>query len=131
MVIDGDTLAIQGQRIRLYGIDAPESRQTCQDENGDQYRCGESATLALSEKIGHGTIACDYKDVDRYRRIVGVCWTGDEDLNGWLVSEGWAVAYTRYSARYLLAEGKARLAGRGLWAGSFVEPEKWRREKRQ
>lgn len=129
-VIDGDTIEIQGQRIRLYGIDAPESRQTCRDENGRDYRCGQQATRALSNKIGGQTVSCDQRDIDRYGRIVAVCQVGGEDLNGWLVSEGLAVAYTRYSVKYVPAEIGARFAGRGIWAGDFMEPETWRRQNR-
>ena len=129
-VIDGDTIEIQDQRIRLYGIDTPESRQTCRDENGQDYRCGQQATRALSNKIGGQTVSCDQRDIDRYGRIVAVCQAGGEDLNGWLVSEGLAVAYTRYSVRYVPAEIAARFAGRGIWAGDFMEPEAWRRQNR-
>ena len=129
-VIDGDTIEIQGQRIRLYGIDAPESRQTCRDGNGRDYRCGQRATSALSNKIGGQTVSCDQKDIDRYGRIVAVCRVGGEDLNGWLVSEGLAIAYRYYSMDYVSMEDAARTAKRGLWAGSFIEPWEWRKQNR-
>jgi len=129
-VIDGDTLDIRGQRIQLHGIDAPEGRQVCKDGNGHNYQCGQRATVALSNKIGYRAVSCDQRDIDRYGRIVAVCESGGEDLNGWLVSEGLAVAYTRYSVMYLPAEIAARFAGRGIWAGDFMEPETWRRQNR-
>jgi endonuclease YncB( thermonuclease family) len=125
-VIDGDTLEIDGRRIRLHGIDAPERGQSCRDGQGRDYRCGLSAARALSDKIGQQAVSCAARDVDRYGRIVAVCRAGGEDVNGWLVSEGWAVAYRRYSRDYVDAERAARSAQRGLWAGTFTAPEEWR-----
>ena len=126
-VTDGDTIRIHEHRIRLHGIDAPESGQTCQDAAGRDYRCGQKATLALSEKIGQQSVSCDERDVDRYGRIVAVCFAGGVDLNGWLVQQGWAIAYTRYSRDYVGVEAEARAGRRGLWAGQFTRPEDWRR----
>jgi endonuclease YncB( thermonuclease family) len=125
-IIDGDTLDIGGQRIRLHGIDAPESGQSCRDGTGRDYRCGQRATLALSDKIGGQIISCERRDIDRYNRIVAVCRLAGEDLNGWLVSEGWAVAYRRYSGDYIGAEETAKSANRGVWAGTFTAPDEWR-----
>jgi endonuclease YncB( thermonuclease family) len=126
-VTDGDTLAIRKHRIRLHGIDAPESGQTCQDGAGRDYRCGQRAALALSDKIGQQAVSCEERDVDRYGRVVAVCFAGGIDLNGWLVQQGWAVAYTRYSRDYAGAEDEAKSNGRGIWAGDFQQPEAWRR----
>jgi len=128
-VTDGDTLVIHGNRIRLHGIDAPEIGQFC-EKDGERYRCGQQAALALAEKIGRSTIRCDRRDVDRYKRIVAVCWLGQEDLNGWMVRQGWAIAYRRYSLDYIEVEGQPKNAEIGIWAGSFIEPSKWRRGER-
>lgn len=96
-VIDGDTIEIHSQRTRLFGIDAPESRQAC-EAGGYEYRCGQLAALALADHVGRQVVACEPRDTDRYRRIVAICRAGGEDLNAWLVSEGWALAYRHYSA---------------------------------
>ncbi len=128
-VIDGDTIEVHGRRIRLHGIDAPESRQTCTAE-GKPYRCGQEAALALADKIGRRPVTCEQRDVDRYGRVVGVCRAGGEDLNRWMVAEGLALAYRRYSHDYVAAELAAQKAGRGIWRGEFEAPWDWRRAKR-
>lgn len=128
-VIDGDTIEIHGQRIRLHGIDVPEGAQTCQVE-GKSWRCGQQASLALDGKIAGRPVSCKQKDVDRYRRIVAVCFAGNEDLNAWMVAEGWALAYRQYSTDYVGQERAASAAHKGIWRGSFVPPWDWRSGKR-
>lgn len=128
-VIDGDTLEIHNTRIRLHGIDAPESGQPC-TRDGKQWRCGQQAALALADKISTLPVACEGKDVDRYKRIVAVCRASGEDLNGWMVSQGWALAYRQYSTYYVPNEREAKRAKAGIWAGEFVPPWDWRRGKR-
>jgi endonuclease YncB( thermonuclease family) len=128
-VIDGDTIEIHGQRIRLFGIDAPESRQTC-EANGQTYRCGQQAALSLADHVGQRTVACEQRDNDRYGRIVAICRAGAEDLNAWLVSQGWALAYRHYSTAYLAEEDAARTAHLGIWRGTFTAPWEWRRGDR-
>ena len=129
-VIDGDTLDIHGTRIRLHGIDAPESVQLCLDPSQKPWRCGQQAALALSDRIGRRPVSCMVRDVDRYDPAIAVCMEGGEDLNRWLVSEGWAVAYKRYSRDYVGAEDQAHRAGRNIWSGQFVMPWDWRRGQR-
>ena len=128
-VIVGDTLEIQGQRIRLHGIDAPESEQFC-EKDGKQYRCGQQAALALSDKIGRTTVRCEQRDIDRYKRFVAVCSLGNVDLNAWMVRQGWAVAYRQYSRDYVDDESAAQTEKAGIWAGRFIEPANWRRGER-
>ncbi|MCE6958335.1 thermonuclease family protein [Cereibacter sphaeroides] len=125
-VIDGDTIEIRGSRIRLHGIDAPESRQLCTTNSGQAWRCGQKAALALSDRIGRRTVSCDVRDTDRYGRAVAVCVQEGEDLNRWMVAEGWAVAYRRYSTDYVGAEAEASRSERNIWSGSFDMPWDWR-----
>lgn len=128
-VIDVDTIEIHGERIRLFGIDAPESGQECRRSDGSPWRCDQQAALALQDHISRRTLTCEQRDVDRYHRIVAQCRVGGEDINAWLVSNGWAVAFTRYSRDYIEQEQQARIARRGIWSGDFVMPWDWRRRK--
>lgn len=128
-VIDGDIVELHGQRIRLAGIDAPESSQLCW--SGDSsWRCGQKAALALSDKIGSRPISCSSREKGRYKRHIATCYLGDEDLNRWLVEEGCAVAYVKYSRKYEAQEEVARSAQKGVWGSEFVTPHQWRKGKR-
>ena len=114
-VIDGDTLEIHGSRIRLHGIDALESRQACTKGNGSAWRCGQAAALELADKISRTPVLCEHLDMDRYGRIIARCFSENEDLNRWMVSEGLAVAYRQYSSDYIADETRAREARKGIW----------------
>jgi len=129
-VIDGDATEIHGQRIRLFGIDAPEAGQPCEDADGHAYRCGQEAALALANHIAQRAVVCEPRDTDHSGSIVAVCRIGGEDLNAWLASQGWAIAYRRYSTDYIAEEEAARIAKRGIWSGQFVSPAIWRRDHR-
>lgn len=129
-VTDGDTVKISGERIRLEGIDAPERNQRCKDASGKSYECGIVSTAALRNKIGHSSITCEGKKRDRYGRFLGICYLNELDLNGWMVKNGYALAYRRYSRRYVSAEQEARENSRGLWTGEFVAPWSWRKGER-
>ena len=130
-VIDGDTLEVKGTEVRLQGIDAPEKCQMCKDASGKLYPCGEAATEALRKRVGGSNVSCALEPQrDRYGRALGACVLGGEDLNAWLVSEGHALAYRRYSLKYVEQEKAARAVRRGMWAGDFIAPWGWRRGER-
>ena len=128
-VVDGDTLQVGVERVRLHGIDAPESAQSCR-RDGQLWDCGKAATEALRRLIGDQPVTCEGRERDRYKRLVGVCRAGCVDLNARLEEAGVALAYRRYSEDYVPQEKGAKAAGRGMWAGEFVPPWKWRRGKR-
>lgn len=125
-VVDGDTIELHGERIRLNGIDAPESRQFCEDAVGESYRCGQKAAFALADHIREKSIRCEGDKRDRYGRLIATCYLGGEDLDGWMVSQGWALAFRRYSLQYVPEEEEAMAAKRGIWQGAFMAPWEWR-----
>ena len=126
-VIDGDTIKIGETRIRLHGIDAPESKQVCRYRE-KKWLCGREATTALSKLIDKKIIHCTKRTKDRYGRIVGVCRTGSTQLNAWMVINGWAVAYRYYSRDYIQDEEVARQNYRGIWKSDFELPWEWRKK---
>ena len=128
-IVDGDTLVWRGERVRLYGIDAPESDQSC-TVNARDYPCGEEATEWLIEMTREKEVRCEKKGRDRYGRLLAVCFAGNRNLNRGLVEAGLALAYRRYSQEFVPAEDAARRAAKGVWAGMFVPPWQWRQGTR-
>jgi endonuclease YncB( thermonuclease family) len=125
-VIDGDSLRINGQDIRLHGIDAPEYRQLCRDSQDQDYPCGKRAAEALRKLVRGGEVTCLAIDTDRYGRTVSDCRIGARNINAAMVRDGWAIAYRQHSLAYTAPEREARQAKRGLWAGSFENPSDYR-----
>ena len=123
---DGDTITIANTKIRLQGIDAPETDQICLDESGARWTCGIEARNRLAAHIGSREVRCRLDDVDRYGRSLARCTVDGQDLNEWMVREGWALAYVQYSRSYVEMESDARANRRGLWRGAFVAPWDWR-----
>ena len=134
-VIDGDSIKINGINIRLFGIDAFELKQSC--ENHSKH-CGKESKRHLEELIDGKRITCFYREKDRYGRILGICYHGVYyhndpllEINGTMVFAGRAIAYTKYSKRYLELENSAKKDKAGIWRYGFKEtPEQWRRKKK-
>lgn len=124
--IDGDTLAMDGRRIRLLGIDAPELGQICH-RDAVAFRCGEEARRALRALIAGQKVSCLARGRDRYDRSLAACTVRGEDIGASLVRRGLAVAYGSYEAE----EREARAARLGIWAGPFETPQAWRRRHNQ
>ena len=130
-VTDGDTIRIGETRIRLEGIDAPEMSQRCTRGDGSGWQCGEAAKAALIQKVGNQSVRCEISGTDRYGRSLGTCWSGAINLNQWLVGSGWAVAYRRYSMRYVTDERMAHGQRLNIWNGGFEPPSDYRAAERQ
>jgi endonuclease YncB( thermonuclease family) len=126
-VIDGDTVVISGTHIRLEGIDAPESAQSCMDTGGKPWACGSRATRELRGYIRGRELACEEKALDRYRRTLAICRLQDgSDISAWMVRQGWAISYG-FAQTYRSEQDEAQTAKRGIWAGTFMQPSQWRR----
>jgi len=122
-VIDGDTLEIGGERIRLWGIDTPESSQLCRADDSRVYRCGAKAANELDAFIAGRPVFCTPLSQDQYGRTVASCSVNGADLGEWLVRNGLALDWPQYSkGRYAAVQREADRAGRGGWAGSYVAP---------
>ena len=129
-IVDGDTLRIGSTTIRLYGMDAPETRQTC-ERAGNSWPCGEESSRKLSQLVGEKMVLCYEIDRDRYGRVVAICRVGDIELGAAMVMSGLALAYRQYGAEYVKHETAAKDAARGMWSGDFVAPWDWRRGVRE
>lgn len=127
-VVDGDTLWIGDTKIRLHGIDAPESKQECLDAAGNPWMAGQDATAFLKSMTEGKEVSCSEQGKDRYGRVIGSCEVGGVDLNAELVKAGLAMAYRQYSKRYLYEEASAQRAKAGMWGGKCEPPWEWRRK---
>jgi endonuclease YncB( thermonuclease family) len=126
-VVDGDTIVVSGVRVRLEGIDAPEAGQTCHGPlPGEVWPCGTAAATALLRLIGTNDVSCRRHGLDRYGRMLGVCFLGQEDINATMVREGHAWAFTRYSMSYVGEEAQARARRVGIWQGAAVPAWEYR-----
>jgi len=124
-VIDADTLEIRGKRVRLHGVDAPETKQNCYIQK-QEWPCGRHATLELANWLRDGTVFCRRRAPDSYGRMVATCYRGVRDIGAWLTSRGWAVASTKYSRSYVDEQRDAQRQRKGIWQADFVMPWNWR-----
>lgn len=114
-VIDGDTIDLDGVRVRLEGIDAPESGQRCKRRLIGRWACGTAATQALEGLVEGRSVRCEDRGLDKYGRMLGVCYAGTTDINAWMVRKGLAWAFVRYSRAYVEEEAEARAERLGIW----------------
>ena len=152
-VIDGDSIKINGINIRLFGIDAPEMKQVCKDEFKKDYYCGAESKNFLERSIllklsipknlfeekeeKNYKVWCNSKGKDRYGRVLGICGYDflyashpNNSLNGWMVKQGYAVAYKNYSKMFIKFEDEAKKNKKGIWKGEFDMPWDWRKKNR-
>lgn len=127
-VIDADTLDVGDVRVRLFGIDAPEKKQTCERANGQIWRCGLWATQQVEHRYDGAWAVCDEVDRDRYGRVVARCFVGGVDIGKQLVDDGIATAYLKYSNAYWNDEVIAKGKRLGLHGSRFETPASFRKQ---
>ena len=128
-VIDGDTIHIGKLKYRFSGIDAPEMKQLC-NKGGKEVLCGLLAKNALIDKINNSPVTCKIEEVDRYKRLVAECFVREESLSKFLVKNGYALAYRRYSMKFVDDENYAKENKLGLWSMTFEYPWDYRTKAR-
>ena len=128
-VVDGDTIHLNGEKIRFTGIDTPELKQTCLKE-GIKYSCGVTAKKILIDKIGNDNVECISEGKDQYKRTLAECFINNESLSSYLVRSGYAFAYRRYSKKFILDEDYARINKIGMWSMEFDYPWNYRKSKK-
>lgn len=127
VIVDGDTVQFGVQRVRLGALDAPETDQQCLNAKGEPWACGAAARDALKTYAGDKTWTCTPIGSTQHGRMVARCMAGGEDIEKWMVQNGWALASARETKGYGVQEAQARDAKAGLWEGAFVAPRDWRR----
>lgn len=125
-VVDGDTVRINKQKVRLEAIDAPELKQTCYNGKRQQYACGQESKWHLIKLVKGKQIECELVGLDKYGRNLGYCFESGVDLNAAQVSAGHAVAYRKYSTKYVDQEAQAKKQKLGIWQGKFQQPSNFR-----
>ena len=134
-VTDGDTIRIEGKKIRFFGIDAPEKKQQCKKpwltisfiSFNKNYPCGQISTDKLKKKINNKLLICKWSNKDRYKRYIAECFQDKTNVNAWMVRNGYAVAYRKYSKKFVSQEILAKREKLGLWSGTFMMPWDYRK----
>ena len=134
-VTDGDTIQIEGKKIRFFGIDAPEKKQQCKKpwltisfiSFNKNYPCGQISTDKLKKKINNKLLICKWSNKDRYKRYIAECFLDKTNVNAWMVRNGYAVAYRKYSKKFVSQEILAKKEKLGLWSGTFMMPWDYRK----
>lgn len=130
-VVDGDTLDVGATRVRLEGIDAPETAQTCQTATGESWACGKAATAMMRKLAERQDVACDRTGTDRYHRTLATCFVEGVDIGEAMVRAGLAWAFVKYSTVYVGNEAEARKQNIGVWQGPAEAPWDFRRNEWQ
>jgi len=126
-IIDGDTIHLNNEKIRFTGIDTPELKQTCNKNNEIVY-CGIKARKLLIDKIGKNKVNCVREGKDQYKRTLAECFVNDISLSRFLVREGYAFAYRKYSKKFIKDENFAKKNNMGMWSMKFDYPWDWRKK---
>jgi|TARA_B110000908_G_scaffold13301_1_gene15370 endonuclease YncB( thermonuclease family) len=128
-VVDGDTIHLNGEKIRFTGIDTPELKQTCINQ-GIIDPCGVTAKEILIDKIANYKVECISEGKDQYKRTLAECFVNNESLSSHLVRSGYAFAYRRYSKKFVQDEDYARINTIGMWSMKFDYPWDYRKSKK-
>ena len=126
-ITDGDTIKVNGEKIRFSGNDTPELKQTCLKE-GIKNFCGKEAKQILIDKIADNKVTCVREGKDRYKRTLAECFVNDESLSSYLVKSGYAFAYRKYSKKFIPDEDYAKFNKLGMWSMEFDYPWDWRKK---
>ena len=127
-VVDGDTIHLNGEKIRFTGIDTPELKQTCLKKSIKDL-CGVTAKQILIDKIGNNNVECISEGRDRYKRTLAECFVNNESLSRFLVRRGYAFAYRKYSKKFIIDEDYAKVNQVGMWSMKFQYPWDYRKNK--
>lgn len=125
-IIDGDTVEISGVKVRLEGIDAPETDQFCLDDKSQPRECGKGVRDQLIKKSAGRSWTCRVSGHDVFHRSLATCHIDGDDIQRWMVRSGLALSFKRYSHAYDADETAARESRAGLWSGAFIAPWDWR-----